>query len=104
MKSLLTVAMITLSAQAFAGNFFLESHYGKLSLVNGKYTCTLVNRTGSDLDLKRVEFNLARRAGKNPEVVVTKKVDSIVYTGETISVSSGVTAAFMGESCKFLAR
>lgn len=104
MKSLFTVALLAMSVQAFAGGWFLESHYGKLALVNGEYSCTLTNTTGSDLDIKRVEFNFERRVGKTREVVSTKSVNSALYAGETLTVSSGVTAALIGDSCKFLAR
>lgn len=103
MKKLITIVAVLASVSAFAG-LRLESHYGKLTL-NGKYSCTLTNNTGSNLDLKWVVFNLERRAGKdNREVVVQKKVDQIVYDGESITVSSGETAALIGQSCKFLAR
>ena len=104
MKSLFTVALLAMSVQAFAGRWFLESHYGKLSVVNGSYACTLTNKTGADLDIKRVEFNFERRAGKTREVVTTKSVNSVVYAGETLTVSSGVTQALIGDYCKFLAR
>jgi hypothetical protein len=103
MKSLLTVALLTLSAQSFAG-FFLESHYGALSMVNGKHACTLVNKTGTDLDIKRVEFALERRVGKTREVVATKSVNSVIYAGETLTVVSSAGFELIGESCKFLAR
>ena len=72
MKSLFTVALLAVSVQAFAGRWFLESHYGKMSVVSGKYACTLTNKTGAKLNLKRVQFNFERRAGKSREVVETK--------------------------------
>ena len=102
MKSLVTVALLALSAQSFA--FGLESHYGKLSVVEGKHACTFTNNTGSDLDIKRVHFNLERRAGKNRDVVVTKSVHSVIYTGETMTVVSNANQSLIGRSCKFLAR
>src|SRR3989344_1530762 len=102
MKSLLTVALLALSAQSFA--FGLESHYGKLSVVNGNYACTLTNTTGSDLDIKRVQFDLERRAGKEREIVVTKSVNSVIYVGETMTVVSNAHQTFIGNACKFLAR
>ena len=102
MKSLLTVALLALSAQSFA--FGLESHYGKLSVVNGKHACTLTNKTGSDLDIKRVQFDLERRAGKNREVVATKSVNSVIYVGETMTVVSNANQSLIGNACKFLAR
>lgn len=102
MKKLIAIVAVLASVSAFAG-LRLESHYGKLTL-NGKYKCTLTNNTGSDLDLKWVVFNLERRAGKERDVVVQNKVDAVVNAGETITVSSGETAALIGQSCKFLAR
>jgi hypothetical protein len=104
MKSLLTVALLTLSVQAFAGRIFLESHYGTLSIVNGKHACTLLNETGSDLNIKRAEFNLERRVGKTREVVATKSVNSVLYAGETLTVVSSAGFDLIGDSCKFLAR
>lgn len=102
MKKLIAIVAVSLSVSSFAG-VLLTSHYGKLAL-NGKYTCTLTNNSESDLDLKWVVFNLERRAGKERDVVVQKKVDQVVYSGESITASSGVTAALIGQSCKFLAR
>ncbi len=102
MKSLVTVALLALSAQSFA--FGLESHYGKLSIVNGKHACTLTNNTGADLDIKRVHFNLERRSGKNRDLVATKSVHSVIYDGETMTVVSNATRTVIGRSCKFLAR
>lgn len=102
MKKLIAIVAVLASVSSFAG-IFLSSHNGKLAL-NGKYTCTLTNNTGSDLDLKWVVFNLERRAGKERDVVVQNKVDAVVNAGETITVSSGETASLIGQSCKFLAR
>lgn len=102
MKKLIAIVAVSLSVSSFAG-VLLTSYYGKLAL-NGKYTCTLTNNSESNLDLKWVVFNLARRAGKERDVVVQKKVDQVVYSGESITVSSGKTAALIGQSCKFLAR
>lgn len=104
MKSLLTVALLAMSVQAFAGRWFLESYYGKLSVVSGKYACTLTNKTGSDLNIKRAEFNLERRVGKTREVVVSKNVRQVLAAGETLTVSSNATREFVGDSCKFLVR
>lgn len=106
MKSLLTVAMIALSAQAFAASegLFLDVHYGKLSKVDGNYSCTYVNETGADLDVKRVQFNLERNVGKDREVQITKSVNNVLYAGETLSVSSGITYAVKGDNCLILAR
>ncbi|WP_408098150.1 hypothetical protein ACJVC5_04275 [Peredibacter sp. HCB2-198] len=102
MKSLLTVALLVVSAQSFA--FGLESHYGKVSVVGGKYACTLTNKTGSDLEIKRVEFDLERRVGKTREVVATKSVNSVIYAGETMTVVSDANQVLIGRACKFLAR
>lgn len=102
MKKLIAIVAVLASVSAFAG-LGLDSHNGKLAL-NGKYTCTLTNNTGSDLDLKWVVFNLERRAGKERDVVVQKKVDVVVNAGETVTVSSGETASLIGHSCRFLAR
>lgn len=102
MKKLIATAFVLTSVSSYAG-VLLTSHYGKLAL-NGKYTCTLTNNTGSTLDLKYVVFNLERRAGKERDVVVQKRIDEVVYAGDTLTVSSGETAALIGQSCKFLAR
>ncbi|WPU65189.1 hypothetical protein [Peredibacter starrii] len=108
MKTIFAVAMIALSATSFAASkgssLFLESYYGKLSVVGGKYACTLTNTTGADLDVKRVEFALERRAGKNRDLVSTKSVNSVVYANETTTVVSNASQAFIAHSCKFLAR
>ena len=108
MKSIFTVAMIALSAQAFAASngssLFLESHYGKLSVVNGKHACTLTNTTGKDLDIKRVQFDLERRVGRNRGVSVSESFDSVIYAGETKTVVSDATQVLIGRACKFLAR
>ncbi|WP_408098149.1 hypothetical protein ACJVC5_04270 [Peredibacter sp. HCB2-198] len=104
MKSLFTVALLAVSVQAFAGRWFLESHYGKMSVVNGKYACTLTNKTGDDLNLKRVQFSFERRAGKSREVVETKNVHQVLAVGETLTVSSGAGRELIAGSCKFLAR
>lgn len=100
MKSLLTAALLVASAQSFA--FGLESHYGKLSMVNGNHACTLTNKTGSDLYIKRVEFALERTNTR--EVVVTKSVHSVLYAGETMTVVSDAGFELRGYTCKFLAR
>ncbi|WPU66796.1 hypothetical protein [Peredibacter starrii] len=102
MKSLVLSVALLASAQSFA--FGLESHYGKLSMVGGKHACTLTNKTGADLDIKRVEFQLERLAGKNREVVFTKSVNSVIYAGETMTVVSDAGWNFTGYVCKFLAR
>lgn len=102
MKKLIAIVAVLASVSSFAG-IFLSSHNGKLAL-NGKYTCSLTNNTGSDLDLKWVVFSLERRAGKERDVVVQNKVDQVLEAGETITVSSGETASLIGQSCKFLAR
>ena len=102
MKSLLTVALLVVSAQSFA--IGLESHYGKLSVVGGKHACTLTNTTGADLDIKRVSFDLERRVGKTREVVATKSVNSVIYAGETMTVVSDANQVLIGRACKFQAR
>ncbi len=102
MKSLVTLALLAFSAQSFAWG--LESHYGKLSVVNGKHACTLTNKTASDLDIKRVEFNLSRPGGESPEFIVSKTVNSVISAGETMTVVSDSGHMFIGNACRFLAR
>ncbi|WP_408095778.1 hypothetical protein ACJVC5_12095 [Peredibacter sp. HCB2-198] len=102
MKSLVLTVALLASASSFA--FGLESHYGKASMVNGRHACTLTNKTGSDLDIKRVQFDLERRVGKHREVVVTKSVNSVIYAGETMTVVSDAGHELIAYTCKFLAR
>ena len=102
MKSLMTLALLAFSAQSFAWG--LESHYGKLSVVKGNYACTLTNKTASDLDIKRVEFNLSRLTGESPEFIVTTSVNSVIYVGETMTVVSDANQVYSGNYCRFLAR
>ena len=102
MKSLLTVALLVASANSFAWG--LSSHYGKTSMVNGKHACTLTNKTGKDLDIKRVEFVLDRRTGENTEVIVTKSVNEVIFAGETMTVVSDAGHELTSYVCKFLAR
>ena len=106
MKSLFTVALIALSAQAFAATdgLFLNVYSGKLSKVNGNFSCTYVNTTGADLDVKRVQFNLERNVGKERDIQITKSVNNVLYSGETLTVASGMTDAVRGDSCLILAR
>lgn len=115
MKAILTLALVVLSAQAFASRWIYESHYGELTLVDGKYICTLTNTKNEPLYIGKVQFNFERRAGKNREIVETKKVFArneqdtgywykVLWPGKTIIASSDATAALIGESCKFLAR
>jgi hypothetical protein len=102
MKSLLTVALLLASAQSFAWG--LSSHYGKTSMVGGNHACTLTNKTGRDLDIKRVEFVLDRRTGETTEVIVTKSVNDVILAGETMTVVSDAGFELTAYVCKFLAR
>lgn len=115
MKTLLTLALIALSAQSFAGRWIYESHYGELELVDGKYNCTLTNNQNEPLYIGKVQFNFERRSGKNREIVESKNVFArndqdtanwykVLSPGKTIVATSDATGALIGESCKFLAR
>lgn len=100
MKSLLTAALLIASAQSFA--FGLESYTGETSFVGGNHACTLTNETGSDLYIKRVEFNLTR--SNTTDVIVTKSVHSVLAAGETMTVVSNATFELRAAGCNFLAR
>lgn len=104
MKSLIAIVAVLTSLTASAG--WVKTINGKLSGVS-KFTCTLTNNTGRDLDVKRVSFNLERRAGKGDsrDVTLTQTVNNVIYSGETSSVTlSGANGSYIGQSCQFVVR
>jgi hypothetical protein len=104
MKSLIAIVAVLTSLTASAG--WVQTINGKLSGVS-KFTCTLTNNTGRDLDVKRVSFKLERRAGRGDsrDVTRTQIVNNVIYSGETSSVTlSGANGSFIGHSCQFVVR
>lgn len=102
MKSLIAIVAVLTSLTASAG--WVKTINGKLS---GAFTCTLTNNTGANLDVKRVVFNLERRAGKGDsrDVTLTQSVNNVIYSGETSSVTlSGANGSYVGNSCQFVVR
>lgn len=103
MKKIIAIVSILASVSAFAG--FAKTFTGKLSK-DGKFNCTLTNNTGSDLNVKRVVFNLERTAGKydSREVTLTQSVGRVVYSGETSTVTLENNGSYNGVSCQFVTR
>ena len=103
MKSILAMALVTLSLTASA-SWKLESHYGKMMVKNGKYFCELTNETGSDLDLKYVQFNFIKIVGSDTNVSIQNRIDKILPAGETLIEPSEQNRSLLGQNCKFMAR
>lgn len=104
MKKIIAIVAVLTSLTASAG--WVKTINGKLSGTS-KFTCTLTNNTGSNLDVKRVTFNLERRAGKGDsrDVTLTQTVNNVIYSGETSSVTlSGANGRYIGHSCQFVVR
>ena len=102
MKKMIAIVTVLVSLSASAG--WVKTINGKLSGTS-RFTCSLTNNTGADLDVKRVSFNLERRAGKERDVTRTQIVNNVVYSGETTSVTlEGATGMFIGHSCQFVVR
>jgi hypothetical protein len=104
MKKIIAIVTVLASVSAFAG--FAKTFNGKLS-GNTTFNCTFTNTTGSDLNVKRVTFNLERRAGKGDsrDITLTQTVNNVVYSGETSTVTlQGANGNFIGQSCQFVTR
>lgn len=104
MKKIIAIATVLVSLTASAG--WVKTINGKISGTT-RFTCTLTNNTGRDLDVKRVSFNLERRAGKGDsrDVTLTQTVNNVIYSGETSSVTlSGANGSYTGQSCQFVVR
>ncbi len=104
MKKMIAIVTVLVSLSASAG--WVKTINGKLSGTS-RFTCTLTNNTGRDLDVKRVSFNLERRAGKGDsrDVTLTQSVNNVIYSGETSSVTlSGAIGNYIGHSCQFVVR
>jgi hypothetical protein len=103
MKALLALAITlsSLSAQAWG----LDSHYGKVTQRGFVYTCHYTNRTHSTLDMKYVEFSFVRVGGHGDnEFTVSKRVDTRVHPGESISHSVNPNHVQSVFYCKYLSR
>jgi len=104
MKKMIAIVTVLVSLSASAG--WVKTINGKISGTT-RFTCTLTNNTGRDLDVKRVSFNLERTAGKGDsrDVVLTQTVNNVIYSGETSSVTlSGAIGSYIGQSCQFVVR
>lgn len=103
MKKIIAIVTVLASVSAFAG--FAKTFRGDLSY-NGKFQCTFTNTTGSDLNVKRVVFNLEKTVGKidSRDVTLTQSVGSVVYSGETSTVTLATTGSYKGSSCQFVTR
>ena len=103
MKKFIAIVSIMASVSAFAG--FAKTFSGKLSK-DGKFNCTFTNNTGSDLNVKRVIFNLEKTSGKidSRDVTLTQSVGRVVYSGETTTVTLENNGSYKGVSCLFVTR
>lgn len=104
MKKMIAIITVLVSLSASAG--WVKTINGKLSGTS-KFTCSLTNTTGEDLDVKRVAFNLERRAGRGDsrDVTLTQTVNNVVYSGETTYVTlKGAGGNYIGRSCQFIVR
>lgn len=103
MKKIIAIVTVLASVSAFAG--FAKTFRGELSY-NGKFNCTFTNNTGSNLNVKRVIFNLEKTSGKydSREVTLTQTVGNVVYSGETSTVTLSTLGSFKGSSCQFVTR
>jgi hypothetical protein len=100
MKMIMMIIAVLFSVTAASA---LESHYGKIYYQGGRYHCAYTNN-GAAKDMKWVYFAVERRSGKERDVFAQYKVDKVVASGETITVSSDFDASYVGWYCKFLER
>lgn len=103
MKKMIMIATVLLSVSVHAG--FAKTHTGTLSY-NGSFNCTFTNNTGSDLNVKRVIFNLEKLTGKvdSRDVVLVESVGRVIYSGETSMVTLSKIGTYKGVSCFFVTR
>lgn len=96
------ILVLLVTACAFSAQAGLNSHYGKASKKGVKYACSYTNKTGSTLDMKRVEFQFSAMGRHGEDVTVTQNVSKRVQPGDAVTaVVSAPIGAISADFCRF---